>query len=107
VAAAASWFGWRAARHWLLVLVTAATLVTISGCATAIDPRLDARIEAEVKARLVAEKDANLTQLGVTSERAVVYLSGSVESSDQKARAEELAKSVPGVKRVVNRLGID
>jgi osmotically-inducible protein OsmY len=91
----------------VLALFTAGMLVAVSGCATAIDPREDARIEAEVKARLVAEKDANLTQLGVTSERATVYLSGSVESSDQKARAEDLAKSVSGVKRVVNRLAID
>jgi osmotically-inducible protein OsmY len=85
----------------------AAALLAFSGCATAIDLRADARIEAEVKARLVAVKNANLTQLGVTSKQATVYLSGSVESSDQKALAEDLAKGVAGVKRVVNRLAVD
>jgi hypothetical protein len=44
----------------VLILVAAA-----GGCLT-VDPWEDARIEAEVKARLVAQKEANLTRLGVT-----------------------------------------
>jgi hyperosmotically inducible protein len=77
----------------------------VSGCATA-DPRDDTRIEAEIKARLVAEKDANLTRLGVVSTLANVYLSGIVESPEQRARAEEIARGVRGVRRVVNTLEV-
>jgi hyperosmotically inducible periplasmic protein len=77
----------------------------VSGCATA-DPRDDTRIEAEIKARLVAEKDANLTRLGVVSTLANVYLSGTVESPEQRARAEEIARGVRGVRRVVNTLEV-
>jgi osmotically-inducible protein OsmY len=93
----------RRGRRRLVVLLFA--VVMIGGCAT-IDPWADARIEAEVKARLVAEHDANLTSLGVVSREATVYLSGAVESAEQKAKAETVAKAVPGVKRVVSTLEV-
>jgi osmotically-inducible protein OsmY len=90
-------------RTRLIVLI--ATIVVIGGCAT-VDPWTDTRIESEVKARLVEERDANLTRLGVVSRKATVYLSGAVESEDQKAKAETVAKTVPGVKRVVSTLEV-
>ena len=86
-------------------LVLAFVVSVVCGCAT-FDPLEDTRIEAEVKARLVAEKDANLTRLGVHSTDGVVYLTGNVESADQKPRAETLARNVRGVKRVVNTLQV-
>jgi hyperosmotically inducible periplasmic protein len=75
------------------------------GCAS-VDPLEDMRIDAEVKARLVAEKGANLTRIGVSSTHAVVHLTGAVESADQKAQAEALAQTVGGVRRVVNTLEV-
>lgn len=80
-------------------------LMVAAACAT-VDPREDTRIEAEVKARLVGEKQANLTRLGVVSSNGTVYLSGAVESPDERARAEALAGSVRGVRRVVNTLDV-
>jgi hyperosmotically inducible protein len=88
-----------------VVLLLLLSLVAVGGCATA-DPREDTRIEAEVKARLVAEKDANLTRLGVISSNATVYLSGTVESPDQRSRARALAAGVKGVTRVVDTLEV-
>jgi len=90
-------------RTWLVVLVAAMTVA--GGCAT-VDPWTDTRIESEVKARLVEEHDANLTRLGVVSREATVYLSGAVESEDQKAKAETVARAVRGVKRVVSTLEV-
>ena len=87
------------------VVLVIATMAVIGGCAT-VDPWTDTRIESEVKARLVAEHDANLTRLGVVSREATVYLSGAVESDDQKAKAETVARGVPGVKRVVSTLEV-
>jgi hyperosmotically inducible protein len=84
----------------LIVLVTVG-----AGCASR-DPWQDARIESEVKARLVEEKSANLTRLGVVSRQAVVRLTGTVSSEEQKALAERVAKSVGGVRRVVNALDV-
>jgi osmotically-inducible protein OsmY len=87
----------------LLVIVFAVAVV--SGCAT-VDPWTDTRIESEVKARLVAQHEANLTRLGVVSREATVYLSGTLESGEQKEKAETVARSVPGVKRLVNTLEV-
>ena len=87
-------------------LLLATLLMVVAGCATVVDPQEDLRLEAEVKARLVAQKDANLTRLGVVSRQATVHLSGAVESGDQKARAEDVARSVRGVRRVVSSLEI-
>lgn len=89
----------------LRVLVLVALLALIAGCAT-VDRNEDLRIESEVKARLVAEKDANLTRLGVLSSNATVYLSGAVASPDQRTRADAVARSVSGVRRVVNTLEV-
>jgi len=80
-------------------------IAVIGGCAT-VDPWTDTRIESEVKARLVAQHEANLTRLGVVSREATVYLSGTVESGEQKEKAETVARSVPGVKRLVSTLEV-
>jgi osmotically-inducible protein OsmY len=92
-------------RPWRGALVSASLVLTIVGCAT-MDPREDTRIEAEVKAQLVAEKTANLTRAGVMSSNGAVYLTGTVASAEQRAQAEVLAKGVRGVQRVVNRLDV-
>jgi hyperosmotically inducible protein len=88
-----------------LAFLIVAAIVLLGGCAT-FDPLEDTRIEAEVKARLVAEKNANLTRLGVVSSEGAVYLSGTVQSEEERARAVELAKGVRGVRRVVNTLEV-
>ena len=89
-------------RTLVLVVCVAAML---AACAT-FDPLDDTRIESEVKARLVGEKDANLTRVGVVSSKGTVYLSGTVGSSEQRARAAVLAREVTGVDRVVNALEV-
>ena len=90
------------ARALVLLL---AIVVALGACAT-FDPLEDTRIESEVKARLVAEKDANLTRVGVVSSRGTVYLSGIVGTRDQRSRAEVVASGVSGVGRVVNALEV-
>jgi osmotically-inducible protein OsmY len=80
-------------------------VLLVTGCAT-LDPLEDTRIEAEVKARLVDEKGANLTRVGVLSSNGTVYLSGTVESGEARASAETLAQGVRGVARVVNTLDV-
>lgn len=80
-------------------------LLTGGGCFP-INHNEDARIEAEIKARLVAEKTANLTRLGVLSNGGTVYLTGTVQSEVQRAQAEGLTKSVSGVRHVVNALEV-
>jgi len=66
----------------------------------------DANLTASVKANLVADKASNLTRIDVDTNNGIVYLNGTVDSPQQKARAEQLAGQVQGVKKVVNNLQI-
>lgn len=87
------------------ILALLSLVLAAGGCAT-VDPLEDTRIEAEVKARLVAEKSANLTRIGVVSTNGVVYLSGPVEGPESREKAQALAGGVRGVRRVVNTLAV-
>jgi len=66
----------------------------------------DGTITASVKSKLVADKASNMTRVNVDTNNATVYLNGTVETPEQKARAEQLAWQVKGVKSVVNNLQI-
>jgi hyperosmotically inducible protein len=66
----------------------------------------DAALTASVKSTLVADKAANLTRVDVDTNQGVVSLNGIVDSADQKARAEQLARRVDGVKNVINNLQV-
>ena len=94
-----------------LSLIVFATLLVLSGCTsmtgqTAGEYVDDATITAAVKAKLVGEKTANLTRIDVETTNQVVTLNGIVESVDQKAKAEQLARQVGGVKSVNNNLQV-
>jgi hyperosmotically inducible periplasmic protein len=63
-------------------------------------------ITASVKTKLVADKAVNLTRVDVDTNNGTVYLNGTVETTEQKARAEQLAGQASGVKAVVNNLQV-
>jgi hyperosmotically inducible protein len=88
----------------MLVLATAACQsMTGKSTGTNID---DASITASVKSKLVAEKAGNLTRVDVDTNNGTVYLNGTVESPEQRSRAEQLAWQAKGVKSVVNNLQV-
>ena len=66
----------------------------------------DSTITASVKSKLAADRIGTLTRVDVDTTRQVVSLNGVVESPEQKARAEQLASQVSGVKKVNNNLQI-
>jgi hyperosmotically inducible protein len=66
----------------------------------------DAVITAQVKAKLTAETAANLVRVNVDTTNGTVYLNGSVQTAEHKARAEELARATRGVQTVVNNLAV-
>jgi hyperosmotically inducible periplasmic protein len=66
----------------------------------------DATITAAVKSKLVADKVANLTRIDVDTTNKVVSLNGVVETPEQKARAQQIASQVSGVRDVKNNLQI-
>jgi hyperosmotically inducible periplasmic protein len=59
-----------------------------------------------VKTKLVGDKAANLTRVDVDTNNGTVYLNGTVDTPEQKARAEQLAWQAKGVKSVVNNLQV-
>jgi len=66
----------------------------------------DASITTAVKSKLVADKALNLTRVHVDTNNGTVYFNGTVETPEQKARAEEIAREAKGVRSVVNNLQI-
>jgi len=66
----------------------------------------DAALTASVNAALVADKPSNFTRIDVDTKSGVVSLTGTVETPEQRRRAEQLASRVDGVKRVINNLQV-
>jgi hypothetical protein len=66
----------------------------------------DAAIVAEVKAKLAADKLSNLTKIDVQSDAGVVTLGGTVDTTERRARAVQIASSVNGVKTVLNNIDV-
>jgi osmotically-inducible protein OsmY len=66
----------------------------------------DSNTTTAVKAKLGQDKLSTLTRIDVDTNDGVVALNGTVESPDQRARAEQLAREVRGVKRVINNLQV-
>ena len=87
----------------LLVLTSACQTATNRSAGQTVD---DTKITASVKAKLVADRAANLTRVDVDTTNGVVYLNGSVATAEQKSRAERLAREAKGVMRVVNNLQV-
>ena len=87
----------------LLVLVTGCQAMTGRTAGQNVD---DATITATVKAKLTADKLSNFTRIDVDTTSGVVSLNGIVPDSQQKAHAEDLARRVDGVKRVINNLQV-
>jgi hyperosmotically inducible periplasmic protein len=86
-------------------------LLVISGCTSMTGQSAgqyidDTTITTSVKAKLTAETAANFTRIDVDTTNQVVTLNGIVESADQKAKAEQLAREVGGVRSVKNNLQI-
>ena len=90
----------------MLVLVLAAGACQSMTGKTAGQNVDDASITASVKSKLVADKAANLTRVDVDTNDGTVYLNGTVDSPEQKAKAEQLAWQAQGVKSVVNNLQV-
>jgi len=87
----------------LVAVVAGCQSMTGKSTGTNID---DATITASVKSKLVGEKASNLTRVDVDTNNGTVYLNGTVDSAEQKTKAEQLAWQAKGVKSVVNNLQV-
>jgi osmotically-inducible protein OsmY len=67
----------------------------------------DLEITAQVKSKLAADAGlSSVTNISVNATNGVVTLAGQVDSSDVRAKAESIAKSVPKVVGVVNTIQV-
>ena len=64
----------------------------------------DASVTAKVKTTLLADNQVGGMKIDVDTNNGVVTLNGNVTSPAEKARAEQLAQSVDGVRSVKNNL---
>ena len=66
----------------------------------------DSVITGKVKTALIADSTTKAYQIDVDTYQGTVQLSGFVDSSAARERAEEIAKDVEGVKKVKNSLAL-
>jgi len=66
----------------------------------------DSAITAKIKSKYLVEKNFSSFKVSVETKDNQVILSGFVETAEQKARAEKIARSVSGVKSVKNALEV-
>ncbi len=66
----------------------------------------DTQIRTDVQRALAADDELHDSNLSVVVEDGVAELGGHVDSDEQKARAEAIARNVPGVDDVINSLRI-
>ena len=97
-------------RDMFSVVMAAVFAVVLAGCAGAgtktgqfVD---DATITSKVKTAFATDKTVSAMQVNVDTNQGNVRLSGFVDSEAEKRRAEEIARSVNGVRSVTNALTV-
>ncbi|MFW2354389.1 BON domain-containing protein [Hydrogenophaga sp.] len=94
--------------HAVLAVAATVSLVQLTGCAVARDQQTvgsyidDATITTRVKARMAEDKSVSATSISVETLKGTVQLSGFAKSTDERATAERIARSTPGVQAVRN-----
>lgn len=96
-------------RVWVSVLVLVTVLGLSAGCRSTTGQSFgqnwdDSGITGTVKRKLAADTTSTLTRVSVTTVKGNVSLTGVVPTASDRARAEEIARSVNGVQQVTNNL---
>jgi osmotically-inducible protein OsmY len=99
-------------ERWKLFTATAVVIMAIVmlvGCAATTsrespgESSEDAAITANVKSSFVADPLVSASAINVGTIRGVVYLTGTVKSEQERARAIQLVQGVAGVREIVVR----
>ncbi|ADE14741.1 transport-associated protein [Nitrosococcus halophilus Nc 4] len=97
------------AKH-MIFLIMFMTILML-GCASSPEEGTgeyvdDAWITSKVKSALVADPQVSGLDIQVETYRGIVQLSGFVDTKDQSREAEDVARSIEGVRDVENRLTV-
>ena len=97
-------------RITLAAIISAAALISTTGCSVARDQQTvgqyvdDSKLTTEVKAKFANDPSVSAMAISVETFNGLVQLSGAAKSTDERNKAEELARSVSGVKSVKNSI---
>lgn len=96
-------------RGYITMLAAVALALVVAGCTTTQSPGRqidDNAIHAKVKAKLTAERFSNVLNIDINVTNGLVTLAGEVPNAQVKAEADQEARSVAGVVRVINNLQV-
>jgi osmotically-inducible protein OsmY len=98
-------------RAFKMLPVTLVVLLFMTGCQAMTGETMgqnidDGTLTSYVKTKLASDKLVTLSRVGVETNNGVVYLTGEVETGEQKSHIGSLSSQVSGVKRVVNNLQV-
>jgi hyperosmotically inducible protein len=98
-------------RAFKRLTATVAFLLLITGCQAMTGETMgqnidDGTLTSSVKTQLASDKLVTLSRVGVETNNGVVYLTGEVETAEQKSHIGSVASQVKGVKQVVNNLQV-
>jgi osmotically-inducible protein OsmY len=98
-------------RAFKRLAVTLVVLFFMTGCQAMTGQTMgetidDSYITGAVKTQLASDKMVSLTRVEVETNNGVVYLTGQVQTAEQRSHIGSLASQVKGVKRVVNNLQV-
>jgi hyperosmotically inducible protein len=94
-----------------MMIVTLAAVFLMNGCQAMTGATMgqnidDGTLTSSVKTQLASDRLNTLSRVGVETNNAVVYLTGEVETAEQKSRVGSVASQVTGVRQVVNNLQV-
>jgi osmotically-inducible protein OsmY len=98
-------------RAFKRLAVTLALLFFMTGCQAMTGQTMgetidDSYITGAVKTQLASDKMVSLTRVEVETNNGIVYLTGQVETAEQRSHIGSLASQVKGVRQVVNNLQV-
>jgi hyperosmotically inducible periplasmic protein len=98
-------------RAFKTLIVTLVVLFLMTGCQAMTGATMgqnidDGTLTSYVKSKLASDKLVSLSRVGVETNNGIVYLTGEVETAEQRSRSGSLASQVGGVKQVVNNLQV-
>jgi BON domain len=90
---------------------TLVVLFLMSGCQAMTGETMgqnldDGALTSSVKTKLASDKLVTLSRVGVETNNGIVYLTGEVETGEQKSHIGSVSSQVSGVKKVVNNLQV-
>ena len=91
--------------------VTLVVLFFMTGCQAMTGETMgqnidDGALTSSVKTQLASDRLNTLSRVGVETNNSIVYLTGEVETAEQKSRVGSVASQVKGVRQVVNNLQV-